>query len=475
MAKIKLGPVITDISGSIKDTVFTRYCRSSYATKSKAGVYQNPQSPRQAEVRTATKAASSMWNDTLTPQQRNNWDTYAQTIEPQQDVPHSTLNIIPQNRGIMSGFNSFVGAYLRVVLADIPLPVNFLDSPLGQTPPSAPVSLRASWEPDFIPNYALRFDGVDERINLGNVLGYEYNQPFAWEFFIRVVGTLAYQDIIAKVTTPIDRGYECYIQSDKLKFAIFRAGGAEWIMMSRTFTTTGAWKHIVMTYNGNNNANGIKIYVDAVVGQVVASNVPMTGTIISTDPLKFAQRNEQAARFLDGDLCCIRNYNRNLVQADVNTLFAAGAGIYGADPLGDGSCQGAWMFCTGHNHILHDISGNGYYGDLINMEPADWIAGKVPCPLVTKHLLVEWTDPVIAIPDSRVRVWAKTRELGVHRQQVTAINLDVEEALVRDVRMAQGKSHCPSDFPGHYTIQADVVQPNGLKSMPSHSVEVVVP
>jgi len=89
--------------------------------------------------------ASKRWYDTLDAGQRDNWNEFAQGLEAQEGDAGGILNIIPQNRGIMSGFNAYAMCYTMVQRCGISIPGSFDDAPLGQTPPSAPTALAGSW------------------------------------------------------------------------------------------------------------------------------------------------------------------------------------------------------------------------------------------------------------------------------------------------------------------------------------------
>jgi len=475
MAKIKLGPNILEISGSIGNVIYSRYCVGRHAAKSRPGTRSNPQSPRQACIRRYTKDAGAAWHDTLTPQQRDNWNVYAKGLKRQESSQHSICSMIPQNRGIMSGFHAFLGAFVQVSYAGLMnLPV-FADSPLGQTPPSALTTLRADWEPDITPNYALDFDGVDEDVTLQNVLAYDYNQPQSWEIWAKVDSLGNPFRLLSKINGVLNTGYQVLYIPPDLIWSIQRDSAAEAIQKKRAFAITGSWAQSIVTYDGSNTVAGMQIYINSVSGSVPRLNVPITATIVHADPLLFASQAPSVTTWLDGKIGQVRNFNRQLLQADVDILFNGGAGLYSTNPFIDGSCIGAWMFCTGSGNTLFDGAGFGLDGTLRNMEAGDWVPGKVPCPLIPAHVLIEWSDPIIVTAGSVIRIWIRSRELGVHKQLVRVVALDEEEFLLRQVSMAQGAVHNITDFPGHYLIQADVIQPNGLKSPPSRTVEVTVP
>jgi len=72
MAVIKLGPMITDIRGSIGGTTFARNRSGMYARTRVKPV--DPSSSRQQAVRNAVATCQDYWRSTLTQAQRDGWD-----------------------------------------------------------------------------------------------------------------------------------------------------------------------------------------------------------------------------------------------------------------------------------------------------------------------------------------------------------------------------------------------------------------
>ncbi len=150
MARIKLGPNVTDIRGSIKEVVYSIWKTGVHYIRSKAGIISNPQSADQALIRSLMALASKAWFDTLTVIQRGNWNEFASGLEPQEGGGGGILNIIPQNRGIMSGMNAYCMCYTMVRFVGIVLPVGFDEAPLGATPPSAPTLSTVVWNTPLV-------------------------------------------------------------------------------------------------------------------------------------------------------------------------------------------------------------------------------------------------------------------------------------------------------------------------------------
>jgi hypothetical protein len=157
MARIKLGAMITDISGSIKEWVFSTWKGVPYI-RCKATTISNPQSTDQADIRARVAECSRYWNDNLTQEERNNWETYSSSIV----IPSSGPgDIIKPAKGPFSGYTAFLrNNILLFVSGQKALGQFWTVAPIGVTGPDAPVdcaagwvmnNLSVSWTPGFIP------------------------------------------------------------------------------------------------------------------------------------------------------------------------------------------------------------------------------------------------------------------------------------------------------------------------------------
>jgi len=381
--------------------------------------------------------------------------------------------VIPQPKPTLTGYDAFIRYNQRTIMTGIRDIGNPILVP-SKVFPNPVTSLERVVAPPIPINFALDFDGINEDVNLGNVLNYEYNQPQAWEFWITPVDTWNAQQIISKMHLVFWKGYEIGLYQDSLRWIIQGAMGAQALVVKRAFSAVGVFSHIVMTYNGNNTAGGMEVYVNSVSGRVVVTNILIIASIITDASLTFASRQAAAGTFFGGGLDCIRNYNRHLAPPDIDHLWAGGAGRYGADPLGDGSCQGSWAFCTGGGNTLFDISGNNYHGTLRNMEPGDWVPGHVPCPTIPAVDQIQWTMPTVPV-GSKVRIWLLSYDAHVHKQHVATVDSGVGFWIPDTVRVAGGREVPIASMPGHYLIQADVIDPNGNQSPPSNTIRITIP
>jgi hypothetical protein len=142
MARITLGSVLNSISGSIDQMVYSTWKGINYI-RSKAKTISNPQSMDQMDVRSRVAECAKYWNDTLTQNERNAWETYANGIV----IPSSGPgDIIKPAKGPFSGYTAFLrNNILMFTSGQQPLGTFQPLAPIGVTPPDAPVDCAAGW------------------------------------------------------------------------------------------------------------------------------------------------------------------------------------------------------------------------------------------------------------------------------------------------------------------------------------------
>lgn len=146
MARIWLSEIANDIRGSIKNHTYSIWKGLNYI-RQKAASITNPCSADQANIRAKTTQTSKRWYDDLTQGQRDLWAEYAGALTPKEGDGGGTRQIIPDNRGVMSGFNAYIMLNLLAYSAGVTTLITFIDdAPVGITPPNAPTVLAAAWD-----------------------------------------------------------------------------------------------------------------------------------------------------------------------------------------------------------------------------------------------------------------------------------------------------------------------------------------
>jgi len=137
MARIKLGPNITDIRGSFKEVVYSVWKSGVAYIRSKAQVIVNPQSIDQAEIREMLQERAKAWAS-WSQDQRDSWEAMAQRLAGIPLPPGGIRNLTPPVGGIMSGFN----AALAFGVASAIGPGGFSAyAPLGEDQPDPPTNV----------------------------------------------------------------------------------------------------------------------------------------------------------------------------------------------------------------------------------------------------------------------------------------------------------------------------------------------
>ena len=161
------------------------------------------------------------------------------------------------------------------------------------------------------------FDGTDDYINFGDVLDFDYTDAFSFSAWIVRDGTGS-DTILAKQETSGDyRGYDLFITSD-FKIRLFLYSTASNRLDEKTANTlsTGAWYHIVATYDGSGDSVGIKIYINAVSETLTkGGNTSITGPSVNSIPFQIGARN--STDDYEGNISNVKIYNKALTATEV--------------------------------------------------------------------------------------------------------------------------------------------------------------
>jgi hypothetical protein len=163
---------------------------------------------------------------------------------------------------------------------------------------------------------ALRFDGVNDYVNMGNVLDiYNSITLSAW---IKPDNISREQDIVCKNWQTSFKGYEFgFTPAGELKFRI-NPTPASWTYRysSGAKITPGVWQHIAVTYDGTRiyfYKNGALISSVAASGKLYQS---------SGEPLVIGIYQSLNTFQFKGSMDEVRIYNRNLSSADIMQLYS---------------------------------------------------------------------------------------------------------------------------------------------------------
>ncbi len=192
-----------------------------------------------------------------------------------------------------------------------------------QVPEACPVPTIA---PPVVECRSLIFDGVNEFLDCTNNSAFDFNtaNAFSIESWIKFDNLSGARFIVSKWTrhTFTDlRAYTLQTLGNNFRF-LFGSSNTSLIIVSSTQAlSTGVWYHILLTYDGSNDANGVKFYIDNNLSGKTIDRNDLTGVTTNTEPL---QIGGQDTFYTAGTIAKTRVWNVELSASDVNTQWNGG-------------------------------------------------------------------------------------------------------------------------------------------------------
>lgn len=171
------------------------------------------------------------------------------------------------------------------------------------------------------------FDGVNDQVDFGDILGFERTDPFSLEVWLKTTSTDA-GSIMTKIgSLNDDRGYKFFLRTSGKVQVILQSGAGN---LAKIKTTTkevndGAWHHVVFTYDGSSTTAGMKIYVDGVSEVLIIDSDTLTATILNSRVFKIGVLGTSSIDF-DGQIDEAVVYDFELTTAQVSARYNSGTG-----------------------------------------------------------------------------------------------------------------------------------------------------
>jgi hypothetical protein len=179
-----------------------------------------------------------------------------------------------------------------------------------------------------VSNYSMEFDGTNDKIDFGDVNGFDITDKFSGSCWI--YPTAVGSDYILGKEQSLSpfKGYMLYIDSNrKLRFIMAVQYSTIYFgVASSSAIPYNTWTHLAFTYDGSTNRTGLKLYINSVLQTVsYTGNSTISGSMLdSTVPFQISGRGGSATNGVNGkiDQVCIFDYA--LSQDQVTQLGAEG-------------------------------------------------------------------------------------------------------------------------------------------------------
>jgi hypothetical protein len=165
------------------------------------------------------------------------------------------------------------------------------------------------------------FDGSTEYVTMGDVLGFEYDDPFSISCWVKTTDAEAY--IVSKLLgSTTFRGYGIALSSGQIAFSLINDNGST--LKAQIITTAtyndDKWHHIVCTSSGSGTVAGMVVYVDGVAVAVTTASDTLGGnTILNAASFNIGSRTDGSV-LLAGRLDEVSVFDAELTPAEVTLL-----------------------------------------------------------------------------------------------------------------------------------------------------------
>ena len=179
-------------------------------------------------------------------------------------------------------------------------------------------------------NQGFSFDGVNDYVDLGDVLDNDGTQAQSVSFWVNLNSTST-QAFVSKIDqgTPFN-GWSVGTVNNKINyiFANNITTGVYVQVENSTVITTGTWYHVVATYDGSKSASGVKVYIDGSIGtQNILKDTLSTNSTSSTGVKATISSRDGGFLFTNGIIDEVGIWNRELSASEVTELYNSGSGL----------------------------------------------------------------------------------------------------------------------------------------------------
>jgi hypothetical protein len=170
---------------------------------------------------------------------------------------------------------------------------------------------------------SVAFDGSNDYVTMGDVLGFEYTDAFSISFWAKTVA--AGDWFISKLDGSL-RGYGMTVATlGEFRFFLYTTSVNSVSVKTEKTINDGHWHHLTATYSGSGTAAGVTLYVDGyAVSTVITDDDLLGGTIITAAEFNISGRTNGAAGILLGNVDETSVYNAELSAAEVLAIFNGG-------------------------------------------------------------------------------------------------------------------------------------------------------
>jgi hypothetical protein len=189
-------------------------------------------------------------------------------------------------------------------------------------------------KPSFINTYSLDFDGMDDYVNMGNGVNFEYTDSFSFSTWVKPLAESGAKYLYSKYTG--GRGILIYFNSasgagsNNLYFNLYNTNSGSTSTRKRITTITGAivlpsvWTNIVITYDGSGLGTGINVYKNGTPETVTVTQDNLQNQTIANTEDSYLSSYNGISSFFPGNQDEFAIFNTELAAAKALAIYGLG-------------------------------------------------------------------------------------------------------------------------------------------------------
>lgn len=175
----------------------------------------------------------------------------------------------------------------------------------------------------FSNNQSLSFNGIDQYVNFGNVHNYDIATSFSVSMWIKPQNLSARRALFSKTTN--DSSVHGVVMYQETGGPVFLQARAPGYLRSHTFSgenlSSSVWNHVVLTYSGNSNLSGFKVYINGSLAGT-GSSLSIGASWLSSQDFTVGSRN--SSFHFSGNIDEVTIWDLELSSSAVSELYNSG-------------------------------------------------------------------------------------------------------------------------------------------------------
>ena len=220
--------------------------------------------------------------------------------------------------------------------------------------------------------YACYFNGTDEYIGMGDVLGFERTDAFSISLWF--TANAAARVLVSKMgEAPGYAGWKLGLDSGlRLAFSLYSDfTGSDRLEVRTTETWYNRnWAHLVVAYDGSSTAAGVTIYLNGEAVPTTVTYNSLGSSIITAASMEIGRRSTSTDHqyWYQSYIDDVGIYAKELSLAEVAWIYNGNAPRALDDVGAPSDLVGCWLMGDGASPpTMPDTSVSGYDGTMVNM------------------------------------------------------------------------------------------------------------